>query len=168
MEKIFRISNVDYIVSTEGKIFSTKKFTNRGHHKEIKQRKNKDGYMEVTVGESNNRKTRRVHRIIAMAFIPNPDSLPEVDHIDNDKTNNNVENLRWISGFDNKSRIPFETRSNAQKHEKNGNAKLTVEKVKKIRKLWAEGVTKYKLAKMFNVGWTTISHIIKNETWRGV
>ena len=41
--------------------------------------------------------TCTVHRLIALTFLPNPDGLPEVDHLDHDKTNNNVVNLRWIS-----------------------------------------------------------------------
>lgn len=39
----------------------------------------------------------RVHRLVAQAFIPNPDNLPEVDHIDGNKNNNKVSNLRWVS-----------------------------------------------------------------------
>ena len=37
----------------------------------------------------------RIHRLVALAFIPNPDNLPSVDHIDRNKSNNNVNNLRW-------------------------------------------------------------------------
>ena len=41
------------------------------------------------------------HRILARHFIPNPDNLPQVDHIDRNKTNNSIENLRWVSSSDN-------------------------------------------------------------------
>ena len=46
-------------------------------------------------------KTYKIHRLVALAFIPNPNKLPQVDHVDEDKTNNNVSNLRWVSPSEN-------------------------------------------------------------------
>lgn len=48
--------------------------------------------------------TSTVHRLIAITFLPNPDGLPEVDHLDTDRTNNHVNNLRWITSAANKRR----------------------------------------------------------------
>lgn len=53
------------------------------------------GYLQVTVDANRHKAT--VHRLVAEAFIPNPENLPTVDHIDRCKTNNNVGNLRWAS-----------------------------------------------------------------------
>ena len=44
---------------------------------------------------------KTVHRLVAKAFIPNPEGLPEIDHIDGDKTNNMADNLQWISHVEN-------------------------------------------------------------------
>ena len=52
-------------------------------------------YYTPYIGKS--RKMYCVHRLVALAFIPNPDNKPEVDHINRDKTDNRVENLRWLS-----------------------------------------------------------------------
>ena len=56
------------------------------------------GYISVARGEG---RREYVHRLVAETFIPNPNNLPQVNHIDCDKSNNCVENLEWISGRDN-------------------------------------------------------------------
>ena len=65
----------------------------------LKLHKGTAGYYQVMLG----RKTSPlyVHRLVAKAFIENPDSLPQVDHINGDKLDNRVENLRWLSVSDN-------------------------------------------------------------------
>ena len=54
----------------------------------------KDGYKIVDLHKDSNRCTKTVHRLVASAFLPNPDAKTCVDHIDGDRTNNNLENLR--------------------------------------------------------------------------
>ena len=61
----------------------------------LKLVKQSNGYLYVNLYKEGNRKMHRVHRLVAQAFIPNPDNLPEINHIDEDKTNNCVENLEW-------------------------------------------------------------------------
>lgn len=96
-EKVINIKGIDYIVSSDGKVYSTNNVGRAKYHKEISQRKNSDGYMQITVGKNGNRSQYRVHRMVAEAFIPNPDNLPEVNHKDNDRTNNCVDNLEWCT-----------------------------------------------------------------------
>ena len=59
------------------------------------------GYKTVVLHKNNQYHQKQVHRLVAEAFIENPDGLPQVNHIDTDKANNNVSNLEWISGTDN-------------------------------------------------------------------
>lgn len=96
-EKIITIKDVDYIVSSDGKVYSAHDCGRAKYHQEISQRLNADGYMQITVGKTGNRSQYRVHRMVAEAFIPNPDNLPEVNHKDNDRTNNRVDNLEWCT-----------------------------------------------------------------------
>ena len=58
---------------------------------------NQDGYYKVTLWKDNRSKTFVVHRLVANAFIPNPNNLPVVNHKDGEKTNNNVSNLEWCT-----------------------------------------------------------------------
>ena len=57
----------------------------------------KDGYQVITL----NNKKCFFHRVIATQYLPNPDELPQIDHIDNDKTNNKLTNLRWCTVSEN-------------------------------------------------------------------
>lgn len=68
----------------------------------LKQKTEKDGYFEVNLYRKTQRKTFRVHRLVALAFIPQLDkNRNEVDHIDFDRKNNRVDNLRWLTTQEN-------------------------------------------------------------------
>jgi len=86
------INDFDFTVSSKGKIYK--------NGIELKQNENSDGYLVVYVG---NNRSMGVHRLVAMAFIPNDDkeTKTEVNHKDFNRKNNNVENLEWISHSDN-------------------------------------------------------------------
>lgn len=166
-EKIINILGIDYIISSDGHIYSTKNIGRGKYHKEISQRKNSDGYMDVTVGPKNFRTTRKVHRLVAEAFIPNPDNLQEIDHIDRIRHNNDVSNLRWISHEDNVARIPFEVGSAARSGENNGRAKVTWGLVEEIRNKYEnENYTIASLSKEYNIPNSTVHNIVHYNTWK--
>ena len=75
-------------VSEDGRIF--------GKRKELKQRMCADGYPTVSVGVTK-RRGWKVHKLVALAHVPNPDCLETVNHVDNDKTNNHCTNLEWCT-----------------------------------------------------------------------
>lgn len=84
-----------YLVSNQGNIMScqTGKLMNFG--------KDKSGYYVVNLSNNNGRKTQLVHRIVAHAFVSKPKGLNEVNHINENKNDNRVENLEWISHSEN-------------------------------------------------------------------
>jgi hypothetical protein len=67
----------------------------------LKPGKNCDGYLHVDLYKNGKRKTCKIHRLVAQAFIPNPENKPQVDHIDRDPSNNHVDNLRWATSSEN-------------------------------------------------------------------
>lgn len=80
-----------YQVSNFGRVKSLK----FGKERILKLTKDKDGYLIVNLYKNNKSKTFKVHRLVAEAFIPNPDNLPQVNHKDEDKSNNILSNLEW-------------------------------------------------------------------------
>ena len=165
-ERILNILGTDYIISSDGHVYSTKNVGRGKYHKEIKQRKNADGYMDITVGPNSFRTTRKVHRLVAEAFIPNPDNLPEVDHIDDVRDNNDVSNLQWISRIDNIAKIPYERNSKSKSGEGNSRARLTKQDIQAIRDKYENNNVRISdLAKEYDVGYCTIWNIVHYKTW---
>lgn len=85
-----------YLVSSRGRIFSTRS----GRCLKLKVNVS-HGYVEVELNVEGTPHYFRVHRLVALAFIPNPDNLPLVNHKDGVKAHNAVSNLEWISHSDN-------------------------------------------------------------------
>lgn len=83
------------LISSKGRIWTLT------YNRELKPYLTNRGYMNIGLNRDKVIKTTSVHRLVAQAFIPNPNNLPAVDHIDGNKLNNNVENLQWISNSDN-------------------------------------------------------------------
>ena len=85
-----KIENDNYSISKNGEV------RNNTTNKKLKPRL-KNGYYSIDI----NRKTMYIHRLLAMAFIPNPEDKPFVDHKDGNQANNKLENLRWCTRKDN-------------------------------------------------------------------
>lgn len=102
-----------YQVSNLGKVRSMDRWVaHKGNSKVfvvgklIKLQTKKNGYIRVDLSKNHKHKHYAVHRLVAQAFIPNPDNLPQVNHKDEDKTNNRVDNLEWC---DNHYNITYST-----------------------------------------------------------
>lgn len=86
-----------YQVSNLGRIRSLKDCHGKNRKLILKERTDKDDYKRVHLFKNGKGKHYGVHRLVAIAFIPNPDNLPEVNHKDENPSNNNVENLEWCT-----------------------------------------------------------------------
>ena len=87
----------NYKVSSTGEVWSENK------NGLLKPQTDKDGYKVLTLHVNGDKLYRKVHRLVAMAFIPNPNNLPIVHHRDGDPSNNDVSNLEWVTSKKNRS-----------------------------------------------------------------
>ena len=96
-EGLYQVSNLGRVKS-----FDTKDKLGRIRKgRVLKPFRKKSGYLYVDLCRNGKRKSHSLHRLVAQAFIPNPENKPEVNHIDEDKTNNIVDNLGWSTRTDN-------------------------------------------------------------------
>lgn len=155
MEQWKLIANFpDYAVSNLGRV---RRLTAMGRYKagsSCKGQIDSCGYHQVSLTFDGRRYFKLRHRLVAEAFIPNPQGLPEVDHKDRDKGNNSVDNLRWIA-----------TKSNKLRGENTVMAKLSEADVLHIRALLAEGFKQKTLAEMYGVDQSCISNIHRRRNW---
>lgn len=87
-ESLYQISNL-------GNVKSLKR--NTTYERILKQRKNKDGYFYVKLCKEGNITTKKIHRLVAENFIPNPENKYSVNHINGIKNDNRLENLEWAT-----------------------------------------------------------------------
>lgn len=139
-----------YTISESGEI------RNRKSGRILKQWLNEFGYPRVRLMTASGQKNFRVNRLMAIAFIPNPEGLPEVNHIDGVKTNNRIDNLEWCS-----------CRDNMRHAYSNGVIvrKLAPDNVRNIRYLIQSGMKQNRIASLYDVSIATVSDIKLGKTW---
>lgn len=118
-EGLYQVSNQGNVRSVDRIIKDTNR-TRLYKGKPLKQFLDHKGYKVVTLSKQGSLKVIKVHRLVAMAFIPNPESYPEINHKDENKINNSVENLEWCTTQYNTSYGTRAARMVATKRAKNG------------------------------------------------
>lgn len=83
----------DYFISEDGKVYSKKRNT----LKQLTPSRGYKGYLGVMLYINEKRYYKKIHRLVAETYIKNPNGLPQVNHIDEDKSNNHISNLEWVT-----------------------------------------------------------------------
>ena len=149
----------DYQVGDLGTIKSLK----RGRERILRPSKNRGGYLQVVLWANGENKTLLPHRLVALHFIPNPENLPEVNHLDGDKTNCAKSNLAWASAKGNVQHA-IETGLRDNTGVRNGKAKLTPEQVEEIRNFKGQKTQK-EIGLIFGICQSYVGDIHKNKNW---
>ena len=142
----------DYEITKDGQII------NKNTHHILKPQPNAKGYLRVSISK----KLVFVHRLVAEKYVPNPNNLPQVNHKDGNKLNNNADNLEWVSNLGNRQHA-VKTGLHLS-GEKATNHKLTWDSVEFIRD--HPEIPSSKLAEKFGVSRSTINDVKSYRTWK--
>ena len=126
-----RIEDTSYEISDCGRL------RRKGQRKLINGTLSIDGYVQVNI----NKQLRRVHRLVAQAFIPNPEDKELVDHIDGNRTNNHINNLRWVTAEENANNIHRLEQQRLSKEKRETSKKID----NYLNEIFSLGVTKLEL-----------------------
>ena len=151
----------EYQISNKGRLKSIRYIEKYSGivEKVMKPGNNGRGYMTTMIGRNGNVKSVKIHRLVAEAFIPNPENLPEVNHIDGNKKNNCVENLEWVTHQGNMVHA-YATKLNVK------NSKLSRYEIQNMRERYIPKDQKYGIqafAKRYGMSSSHITRIIHGE-----
>lgn len=151
-----------YEVDENGNVYSVR----RG--KRIVPIKMKSGYYYIHLCHGKDTKQARLHRVVASAFIPNPENKKQVNHINGNKSDNRVSNLEWCDNLYN-MRHAMKIGLFNPAGENNPSSKLKKEDVNKIREEYCyktKGKDTRALAEKYGVTNVMISKIVRGECWK--
>lgn len=153
----------DYFIDENFEVWSIK---NNKIKKKIPYQ-HKQGYLKHDFWKNGKRYKIYIHRIIAELFIPNPENLPYVRHLDDNPLNNSIENLAWGTNKDN---VDDKIKNGNQlKGEEIVSSKLTKQQITEIREKYVPWkCTQEQLGKEYGVHASTISNIINNKQWNHI
>ena len=155
----------DYQISNFGRVKSFK----RNKERMLKPRQSGNGYMAVELFISGKGNNKYIHRLVAIAFLPNMENKPEVNHLNGQKDNNTLNNLEWSTGSENMIHAVVNGLCSPKgvKGSSHYKSKLNENEVEIIRELLTKSnLNQTEIAKKFNVSQATISDIKTNKSWK--
>lgn len=155
--------NSKYYINREGKIWSIF----RNSQGRMMKPGNVKGYRQLRLSIDGKNSGYYVHRLVAETFIENPLELNYVNHRNNIKHDNRVENLEWCTPQENMEHMVKQDRQSKGQHRPS--AFLSNEQILEIRRLYATTkISTRKLALQFNISYNAIHKIVTRQTWRHI
>lgn len=164
-------TDVDFVISKSGVIKRKQVVTIRSNGRILRKKErvlkvetSQKGYKIVALCRNGIRKTKPIHRLVAITYLPNPKKLKEVNHKNGIKSDNRVENLEWCTRQQNiKHAYTLGLRNH--RGENNSNAKLTRDEVETIREMASNGVCSKAISVGYNISMSSVYNIISKRTW---
>jgi len=125
------------------------------------------GYEMVMLYKDTSPSKFLVHRLIAQAFISNPDNLREVNHKDGNKLNNRPENLEWVSSKQNKKHA-WDNGSYTHRGSNHWKTNLTEEQVRNVKRLTREDFTTQQIADKTGINFSSVRNIQRGVSWKHI
>jgi len=167
-----------YEVSSAGQVRALDRFVvdkltgiKRSHKGRIITPKQSGRYLGVSLFDHPDSTRFYIHRLVALAFIPNPDNKPCVNHKNRDRYDNRVENLEWVTYQENSQHLISSVDyvpPRAVKGEDSPSAKLNAEVVEQLRLSWEPGAPIGSLARLYGVSHRAIYQALSGNTWKHV
>ena len=148
-----------YCINKDGLIYT------HNYNRFLKPFPDKNTYLRVLLSKNSSIKNKIVHRLVAETFIPNPKNLPQVNHKDGNKQNNNVNNLEWCTNLQNIRHASENGLLRGRKGITHHNAKLTEDNVLSIRKEKLEGKSVYEIADKYGIHCQHVWRICSKGRW---
>ena len=142
-----------------------------GRYLTLSKTRGRGPYHVVTIRDTAGVKRRMlVHRLVAMTYIPNPDALPFINHLNGDTQDNRVDNLEWCDNKRNTKhaydngwvKVPY------QQGEANSQAKLTADDARRIKELSAVGMGDTAISRETGISRSAVKDVTKGRTWRHI
>lgn len=165
-EGMYQVSNLGRIRSLDRVIFNKQNKLLR-KCKLMTTSLNSSGYPHVRLSKDGKGTTFRIHRLVAIHFLENPNNYEIVNHIDSNKTNNKISNLEWCSELDNRLHARNIFNDTAYGEECNLSV-LTEDQVREIRANGKMGLTNAQIGEKYGVSHETIRCILNGKSWKHI